>query len=121
MVRWDAKRIEQLVGNLLNNSLRYTDAPGQVRVRLRSGEDNKVVMEVQDTAPGVSENDLLRIFEPLYRTDAARGRSNGGSGLGLAICEQIVKAHHGVIRAEASALGGVLFHLELPRLGDEAT
>jgi two-component system sensor histidine kinase BaeS len=121
MVRWDAKRIEQLVGNLLNNSLRYTDAPGQVRVRLLSGEDNKVVMEVQDTAPGVSENDLLRIFEPLYRTDAARGRSNGGSGLGLAICEQIVKAHHGVIRAEASALGGVLFHLELPRLGDEAT
>jgi two-component system sensor histidine kinase BaeS len=121
MVRWDAKRIEQLVGNLLDNSLRYTDAPGQVRVRLRSGEDNKVVMEVQDTAPCVSENDLLRIFEPLYRADAARGRSNGGSGLGLAICEQIVKAHHGVIRAEASALGGVLFHLELPRLGDEAT
>jgi two-component system sensor histidine kinase BaeS len=121
MVRWDAKRIEQLMGNLLDNSLRYTDAPGQMRVRLRSGEDNKVVMEVQDTAPGVSENDLLRIFEPLYRADAARGRSNGGSGLGLAICEQIVKAHHGVIRAEASALGGVLFHLELPRLGDEAT
>jgi len=121
MVRWDAKRIEQLVGNLLDNSLRYTDAPGQVRVILRSCEDNKVVMEVQDTAPGVSENDLLRIFEPLYRADAARGRSTGGSGLGLAICEQIVKAHHGVIRAEASALGGVLFHLELPRLGDEAT
>ena len=121
MVRWDAKRTEQLVSNLLDNSLRYTDAPGQVRVRLLGGEDNKVVMEVEDTAPGVSENDLLRIFEPLYRADAARGRSNGGSGLGLAICEQIVKAHHGVIRAEASALGGVLFHLELPHLGDEAT
>jgi two-component system sensor histidine kinase BaeS len=89
-------------------------------VRLRSGEDNKVVMEVQDTAPGVSENDLLRIFEPLYRADAARGRSTGGSGLGLAICEQIAKAHHGVIRAEASAFGGVLFHLEFPRFGDEA-
>jgi len=120
MVRWDAKRIEQLVGNLLDNSLRYTDAPGQVRVRLRSGDENKVVIEVQDTSPGVSKNDLLRIFEPLYRADAARGRSTGGSGLGLAICEQIVKAHHGVIRAEASALGGVLFHLELPCLGDEA-
>jgi two-component system sensor histidine kinase BaeS len=119
-VRWDAKRIEQLVGNLLDNSLRYTDAPGQVRVRLRSGDENKVVIEVQDTAPGVSENDLLRIFVPLYRADAARGRSTGGSGLGLAICEQIAKAHRGVIRAEASALGGVLFQLQLPRFGDEA-
>jgi two-component system sensor histidine kinase BaeS len=120
MVRWDAKRIEQLLGNLLDNSLRYTDAPGQVRVKLRSGDESRVVMEVEDTAPGVSENDLPRIFEPLFRADTARGRSTGGSGLGLAICEQIAKAHHGVIRAEASALGGVLFHLELPRFGDEA-
>jgi len=69
----------------------------------------------------VSENDLLRIFEPLYRADAARRRSTGGSGLGLAICEQIAKAHHGAIRAAPSQLGGVRFHLELPHLGDEAT
>jgi two-component system sensor histidine kinase BaeS len=120
MVRWDAKRIEQLVGNLLDNSLRYTDAPGQVVVRLRSGDKHKVVIEVQDSAPGVCRNDLLRIFEPLYRADVDRGRSTGGSGLGLAICEQIAKAHHGVIHARISALGGVLFHLELPRFGDEA-
>lgn len=120
MVRWDAKRIEQLVGNLLDNSLHYTDAPGRVLVRLRSGGENTVAIEVEDTAPGVAESDLLRIFEPLYRADAARGRSTGGSGLGLAICEQIAKAHHGTIRAEPSTLGGVWFHLELPRLGDEA-
>ncbi|MCF8155631.1 MAG: hypothetical protein K9K35_06470, partial [Rhodoferax sp.] len=120
VVRWDAKRIEQLVGNLLDNSLRYTDAPGQVLVRLRSDGETKVVMEVEDTAPGVSESDLLRIFEPLFRADAARGRSTGGSGLGLAICEQIAMAHHGRIRAEGSARGGVLFRLELPRIGDEA-
>jgi two-component system sensor histidine kinase BaeS len=120
MVRWDAKRIEQLLGNLLDNSLAYTDAPGQLVVRLCSGEDNKLAIEVEDTAPGVSGSDLLRIFEPLYRGDASRGRSTGGSGLGLAICEQIVKAHHGAIRAEPSPLGGVLFHLELPRIGDEA-
>jgi two-component system sensor histidine kinase BaeS len=119
MVRWDAKRIEQMLGNLLDNSLHYTDAPGQVRVRLRDGEDNKVAIEVEDTAPGVSGSDLLRIFEPLYRADIARGRSTGGSGLGLAICEQIAKAHHGAIRAEPSPLGGVRFHLELPHFGDE--
>jgi two-component system sensor histidine kinase BaeS len=120
MVLWDAKRIKQLLGNLLDNSLAYTEAPGQVLVRLRNGDDNKVAIEVEDTAPGVSGSDLLRIFEPLYRADAARGRSTGGSGLGLAICEQIAKAHQGAIRAEPSPLGGVLFHLELPRLGDEA-
>jgi two-component system sensor histidine kinase BaeS len=120
MVRWDAKRIEQLLGNLLDNSLHYTDAPGRVLVRLRSDGDNTVVIEVEDTAPGVGGNDLLRIFEPLYRADIARGRSTGGSGLGLAICEQIAKAHHGAIRAAPSPLGGVLFHLELPRLGDES-
>jgi len=119
-VRWDAKRIEQLVGNLIDNSLRYTDAPGQVIVRLRSHDATTLVIEVEDTAPGVSGDDLTRIFEPLYRSDAARGRSTGGSGLGLAICEQIAKAHHGVIRAEASGLGGVLFRLELPRFGDDA-
>ena len=111
MVRWDAKRIEQLMGNLIDNSLRYTDAPGQVAVTLRSDDDAKVVIAVEDTAPGVSADDLLRIFEPLYRADASRGRATGGSGLGLAICVQIAKAHHGVIRANASALGGVLFHL----------
>lgn len=120
MVRWDAKRIEQLLGNLLDNSLAYTDAPGTVLVRLSNCDDNKLAIDVEDTAPGVSGIDLLRIFEPLYRADAARGRSNGGSGLGLAICEQIARAHHGVIRAEPSPLGGVLFHLELPRLGDES-
>jgi two-component system sensor histidine kinase BaeS len=120
LVRWDAKRIEQLVGNLLDNSLRYTDAPGYVLVRLRADDETRVVIEVDDSAPGVGGDELLRIFEPLYRADAARGRSSGGSGLGLAICEQIAKAHRGAIRAEASALGGVLLQLELPRLGDEA-
>jgi two-component system sensor histidine kinase BaeS len=120
MVRWDAKRIEQLVGNLLDNSLRYTDAPGQVVVTLRCDDETKVVIEVEDTAPGVAADDLPRIFEPLYRADASRGRSTGGSGLGLAICEQIAKAHHGAMRAEPSALGGVLFQLELPRDGDGA-
>jgi len=119
LVRWDEKRIEQLLSNLLDNSLRYTDAPGQVVVRLRSNE-TKVFIEVEDTAPGVSSDDLPRIFEPLYRADASRGRATGGSGLGLAICEQIAKAHRGAIRAEPSALGGVLFHLELPVDGDDA-
>ena len=108
-----------MLGNVLDNSLRYTDAPGQAIVRLRSSDETKIVIEMEDTAPGVSAGDLPRIFEPLYRADVSRVRSNGGSGLGLAIAEQIAKAHRGAIRAEPSALGGVLFRLELPRNGDE--
>jgi two-component system, OmpR family, sensor histidine kinase BaeS len=119
VVRWDSKRIEQLISNLLDNSLRYTDAPGSVWVRLRGEGVDRLIVEVEDTTPGVSANDLPKIFEPLYRADAARGRSTGGSGLGLAICEQIAKAHRGHLQAQASLRGGVLLRLELPRNGDK--
>jgi two-component system sensor histidine kinase BaeS len=118
-VRWDAKRVEQLLGNVLDNSLRYTDAPGQVVVQLQ-GDAARVLITVEDTAPGLSLQDLTRIFEPLYRADASRGREGGGSGLGLAICQQIAKAHQGTLRAEASLLGGVKFVIALPRMGDGA-
>ena len=118
-VRWDAKRMEQLLGNVLDNSLRYTDAPGQVVVTIQSDETH-VTLSVEDTAPGLSLNDLSRIFEPLYRADPSRGREVGGSGLGLAICQQIAKAHHGAIRAEASSLGGVKFLMTLPLVGDNS-
>jgi two-component system sensor histidine kinase BaeS len=116
-VRWDAKRMEQLLSNVLDNSLRYTDAPGQVFLQIQS-DGNQVTIIVEDTAPGLSTIDLMRIFEPLYRADPARGREAGGSGLGLAICQQIAHAHHGVIRAKASPKGGVQFLIELPSEGD---
>lgn len=119
MVRWDAKRIEQLLGNVLDNSLRYTDAPGQVLVGIHI-EDGQVILSVEDTAPGLPQDDLKRIFEPLYRADPSRGREAGGSGLGLAICQQIAKAHQGSIRAEVSKEGGVKFVIELPLNGDTA-
>ena len=118
-VHWDAKRIEQLLGNVLDNSLRYTDAPGQVVVALH-GDAHLVTISVEDTAPGLSPLDLSRIFEPLYRADPARGREIGGSGLGLAICRQLAKAHHGSVRAEACAKGGVKFIIELPAMADQA-
>jgi two-component system sensor histidine kinase BaeS len=119
VVRWDAKRIEQLLGNVLDNSLRYTDAPGQVVLGIHS-DDSQIVLSVEDTAPGLAHDDLTRIFEPLYRADPSRGREAGGSGLGLAICQQITKAHQGSIRAEVSGMGGVKFVIELPLNGDAA-
>ena len=112
-VRWDAQRIEQLLSNLLDNSLRYTDAPGRVVLALRH-EGTRVAIDIDDSAPGVPAADLPRLFEPLYRADAARGRHRGGSGLGLAICEAIVRAHGGRIVAAASTLGGLRVRIDLP-------
>jgi len=116
-VRWDARRIEQLLGNLLDNSLRYTDAPGQTTVAIHAIEEH-VIITVEDSAPSVAQHDLSRIFEPLYRADVSRSKKAGGSGLGLEICDQIAKAHHGSLRATASSLGGLRFTLELPWMGD---
>lgn len=116
-VHWDKKRIEQLLGNLLDNSLRYTDAPGKIIFNLSQHEQN-VMIQIQDTPPGLSHSDFDRIFEPLFRADLSRSRQSGGggggSGLGLAICQQIVQAHHGHISAAASVLGGVQLTIELP-------
>ncbi len=110
----DRERLIQLFSNLLENSLRYTNEGGVVRLRLQAHEQT-LTLEVQDSAPGVPESDLTKIFERLYRVDRSRSRSVGGSGLGLAICQQIVEAHGGQISADSSPLGGLCIRIELPR------
>ncbi len=112
LVNWDADRIEQLLANLMENSLRYTDAPGQICIGLQRAND-EVKLVVEDSAPGVPADQWSQLFEPLYRGDAARARLHGGSGLGLAICEAIARAHGGQLRASASALGGLCITVTL--------
>lgn len=113
-VQWDADRIEQLLANLMENSLRYTDAPGLIKIHLQHA-DSTVRVRVEDSSPGVPLAQLLQLFEPLYRTDTARERTRGGSGLGLAICEAIAHAHGGHLDASVSTLGGVCITLTLPQ------
>ena len=112
-VNWDRERIDQLLANLLTNSCRYTEAPGRVRIRL-SVHQLHVHLTIEDSAPSVPADQLLRLFEPLYRDDSARARVTDGSGLGLAVCQAIVAAHGGTIKAIASALGGVSIQIALP-------
>ena len=110
---WDGERIAQLLANLLENSLRYTDAPGEVRLSARlQGEG--VMIRQDDSAPGVPPEALAHLFEPLYRVEASRSRHTGGSGLGLAIALAIAQSHRGWLRAEASSLGGLGVVLWLP-------
>jgi two-component system sensor histidine kinase BaeS len=114
IVRWDAGRIDQLLTNLLTNSLRYTDSPGRILVTLAAdGED--IAITIDDSAPAVPPEHLQRLFEPLYRLDEARSRAHGGSGLGLAVCAAIVRAHGGSIVAEMSPLGGLRVAIMLPK------
>ncbi|WP_312142029.1 envelope stress sensor histidine kinase BaeS [Pantoea septica] len=108
----DPDRLMQLFTNLLENSLRYTDAPGQVEVRL-TYEAPWWQMSFADSAPGVNAQQQAKIFERFFRTEGSRNRASGGSGLGLAICKNIVDAHGGHIAAEHSDLGGLKIALQL--------
>lgn len=112
-VRADAGRLTQVLVNLLENSLRYTDSGGQIVLTLQPvGTQAEITLE--DSAPGVPAGAHTQLFERLYRVDAARTRERGGSGLGLAICRALVLAHGGSISASASVLGGVRVQLRLP-------
>ncbi len=112
-VRADARRVAQLIDNLLGNARRYTDAPGRVRLELR-GDGDRVRVSVEDTAPGVPDAALPRLFDRLYRVEDSRDRASGGAGLGLAICRAIVEAHGGRIEALHSPLGGLRVEIDLP-------
>ncbi|WP_407354543.1 sensor histidine kinase efflux regulator BaeS [Luteimonas sp. R10] len=113
----DERRLQQLLANLLENALRYTDAGGEVVVTCTRGPGALRIV-VEDSAPGVEADKRARLFERFYRADASRNRASGGSGLGLAICRNIVEAHEGDIVAEASSLGGLRIVLTLPALED---
>ena len=114
LVSGDAARLLQLLDNLLENSRRYTDAPGTVRIALEavSGEWQ---LSIDDSAPGVPAELQDQLFDRFFRVDGSRSRATGGSGLGLAICSNIVQAHAGHISAHPSPLGGVRIAIRLPR------
>ncbi|MDE1182155.1 ATP-binding protein [Paraburkholderia sp.] len=112
----DPARFVQLLKNLLQNSLRYTDPNGQVRVSLQHGDDGWH-LDVQDSWPSVPETAFGHLFERFYRVDESRSRQSGGAGLGLSLCRAIVTAHGGRIDARPSPLGGVWITAHFPSEG----
>ncbi|OYU46055.1 MAG: hypothetical protein CFE44_04230 [Burkholderiales bacterium PBB4] len=113
-VAWDFGRIEQLLGNLLTNSLRYTDAPGTLDLQWHS-DGQWVTLTLEDSKPGVTDADLQELFEPLFRADRARQRGqDSGSGLGLSIVRSIAQAHGGTVQASHAAAGGLRMTVRLP-------
>ncbi len=108
----DPFKIEQMLINLLDNAIKYTDQ-GEVRLALRS-EGRKVVIEVRDTGIGIPKGKLSRIFERFYVVDKSRSRKTGGTGLGLSIVKHIVLLHGGEISVESEPGRGSSFLVKLP-------
>ncbi len=113
LVSADTSRLQQLFSNLLENSIRYTTVEGRIAVALTTTA-SEVESTIDDSPPGIAPDQYEKIFERLYRVENSRSRQTGGAGLGLAICKNIVEAHQGRIRANASALGGLQIHISLP-------
>ncbi|HTF97419.1 MAG TPA: ATP-binding protein [Cellvibrio sp.] len=110
----DTNRLQQLFSNLIENSIRYTDAGGVIEVGINV-VDTRVMITIDDSPPGIAPEQQDKIFERLYRLENSRSRATGGAGLGLAICKNIVSAHQGKITARTSPLGGLQIYIELPR------
>lgn len=87
----DKSRLDQVISNLLSNSLRYTDE-GYIKVKANR-RDDEIVFSIIDTGIGITQKAIKRIFERFYRTDKARDRQKGGTGLGLSIAKHIIEAH----------------------------
>lgn len=109
----DGRRLYQLFSNILENTLRYTDPGGRLRLSCRP-DRQEVEVRFEDSAPGVPAASAERLFERFYRVDSSRSRARGGAGLGLAICKNIVEAHGGTVGARPSELGGLAIHIRLP-------
>jgi two-component system phosphate regulon sensor histidine kinase PhoR len=109
----DRVRIEQVLANLLDNALKYTER-GEVTVAVGTGEGHDWC-EVRDTGPGVAHEEQARIFERFYRVHQPRSGMPAGTGLGLSIVKHIVALHDGVVSLRSRPGSGSVFRFELPR------
>ncbi len=109
----DADRMQQVLHNLLENAMRYTDSAGTIRVRL-STAPGEARIEVNDTGIGIPERDLPLVFKRFFRGDRARRTYPGGSGLGLSIVRWIVEAHKGKAEVDSKVGEGSTFTVKLP-------
>ena len=107
----DPERLAQVVTNLLSNAIQHNQPGGEVRVKLEA-LDGVAQLTVADTGPGISAEDLPRVFERFYRAD--KSRSTSGNGLGLSISKAIVEAHGGTIEVASEAGAGAMFTVRLP-------
>jgi signal transduction histidine kinase len=110
----DEERMQQVLVNLIDNSIKYTHADGFVKVSLDVKEKD-VTVHIEDNGIGIPKKDLPRIFERFYRVDKTRSRDIGGSGLGLSIVKHILEAHSSQIKVESEESKGTKIEFSLKR------
>jgi signal transduction histidine kinase len=119
MVEGDAQRLQQIVGNLIANAIKFTPAGGRIEVELLDAGDQTLRIVVRDDGDGIDTDFLPHVFERFRQADASVSRPHGGLGLGLAIVRHLVELHGGHVQAESPGPGkGATFVVELPKLPD---
>jgi len=113
VVHADRTALEQILLNLVENAVRYTDEGGRITIETMPAEDG-VDLTVNDTGTGIPPEHLPRIFERFYRADSGRSREAGGTGLGLAIVKHLVEAHGGSVRADSVVGTGTTISVFFP-------
>ena len=115
MVYGDWLLLRQALVNIVHNAVKYTPKGGEIVLRVR-GEGDQVVLEVEDSGPGIPKDKLSRVFDRFYRVEEGRSREAGGAGLGLAIAQWSVEIHQGRVTAFSDEGKGCTFRIALPRL-----
>jgi signal transduction histidine kinase len=111
MIHADRSRIRQVLANLLDNAIKYTNPSGRVEISARNSKD-EVVITVTDTGIGIPAGEIPKIWDRLYRGDESR--SQPGLGLGLSLVKAVVEAHHGSVEVQTNQGLGSVFTVRLP-------
>jgi signal transduction histidine kinase len=109
----DPTRIQQVVENLVSNAIKFSDEGSKVVVRTRA-EQNELILEVCDTGPGLTDDDMQKLFKKYARLSSEPTGGEKSSGLGLAICKKIISMHRGTINARNNQDEGATFWFTLP-------
>jgi two-component system phosphate regulon sensor histidine kinase PhoR len=115
LVNADEERIQQLLTNLIENSIKYGKDKGTTEISIQNLVENKLLIRVTDNGEGIEEEHLTRLFERFYRVDKSGNRKVGGSGLGLSIVKHIIEAHEEKIYVESEFGVGSEFSFTLEK------
>ena len=113
LVKGDLERIEQVLLNLVDNSIKYGKIGGITKISVENYNNHKLIIKVSDNGEGIKQEHLPRLFERFYRVDHSRSREQGGSGLGLSIVKHIVEAHNETISLQSNFGEGSEFSFTL--------
>ena len=116
LVNGDIKRIEQVLINLIENSVKYGKINGKTIISVKNHSPKKFIIKITDDGEGIKEHHIPRLFERFYRVDQSRSREQGGSGLGLSIVKHIVEAHNQQVLVESELGKGTIFSFTIEKV-----